>query len=221
MMKRTTMLISMIVFVLALAGCMNEANNDSNGQEMKAGTEDSSERETAKQMDSSDTSADQSSSDVEIIKDERKGIVPVTIEIPAIDVKTKVEHVGTLNDGRMDVPKDADNVGWYKPGTMPGAQGNSVIAGHVDDLTSPAVFYHLHKLKSGDEIIVEDESGQKLTFKVVQSDVYPRQDAPIENIFGFSYRSMLNLITCTGEYDPNTTEREERLVVSAELVKNQ
>lgn len=221
MMKRTTMLISMIVLVLALAGCMNEANNDSNGQQMKAGTKDSSERETAKQMDSSDTSAAQSSSDVEIIKDERKGIIPVTIEIPAIDVKTKVEHVGTLNDGRMNVPKDADNVGWYKPGTMPGAQGNSVIAGHVDDLTSPAVFYHLHKLKSGDEIIVEGESGQKLTFKVVQSDVYPRQDAPIENIFGFSYRSMLNLITCTGEYDPNTTEREERLVVSAELVKNQ
>ncbi len=221
MMKRMTLLISIVIFILALAGCMNEADSGSNGQEMKAGATESSEHQTRNQMESSDSSADQSSSDVEIIKDERKGIVPVTIEIPAINVKSKVEHVGTLDDGRMDVPKDADNVGWYKPGTMPGAQGNSVIAGHVDDLTSPAVFYHLHKLKSGDEIIVEGESGEKLTFKVVQSDVYPRQEAPIENIFGFSYRSMLNLITCTGEYDPNTTEREERLVVSAELVQDQ
>jgi sortase (surface protein transpeptidase) len=59
----------------------------------------------------------------------------------------------------LDVPKDPDNVGWYKPGTLPGAHGNAVFAGHVDDLTSPAVFYDLHKLVNGDKIIVKDQNG--------------------------------------------------------------
>lgn len=216
-MRRISVVLSFIVFALILAGCMNQADG-SNDQQMIAGTETT--KNTEDQTKTTNQTRTSSNDDTEIIKDERNGIVPVTIEIPAIDVKTEVEHVGTLKDGRMDVPKDADNVGWYKPGTLPGAQGNSVIAGHVDDLTSPAVFYDLQKLKDGDEIIITGESGERLTFKVNQSKVYPRQDAPIENIFGFSYRSMLNLITCTGDYNPDTTERAERLVVSAELVQS-
>jgi LPXTG-site transpeptidase (sortase) family protein len=156
-------------------------------------------------------------SKIEIIKDKRAGIVPTTIEIPAIKVKTAIEHVGTLKDGRMDVPKDPDNVGWYQPGTLPGAPGSAVIAGHVDDLTSPAVFYDLHKLKSGDKIIVKDQNGETLTFVVYDQKTFPRLDAPIEDIFGFSYASNLNLITCSGEFDPETTERAERTVIYSRL----
>lgn len=154
-----------------------------------------------------------------IIKDQRVGIVPASIEIPAIKVKTAIEHVGTLKDGRMDVPKNPDNVGWYQPGTLPGASGNAVIAGHVDDLTSPAVFYDLHILKNGDKIIVKDQNGETLTFEVYDQKTFPRMDAPIEDIFGFSYASTLNLITCSGEFNPETTERAERTVVYSKLVE--
>lgn len=218
-MKKSLQWLGLLLLAFALAGCMNQSA-DSKDHQMQANTSTNEESTTKEETDqTSATKNEQSTEDVDIIKDERKGIVPVSIEIPSINVKTKVEHVGTLDDGRMDVPKDADNVGWYKPGTLPGAQGNSVIAGHVDDLTSPAVFYDLHKLKDGDKIIVTGKSGEKLTFKVNQSKVYPRQDSPIENIFGFTYRSALNLITCTGDYDPETTERAERLVVTAELVQ--
>lgn len=158
---------------------------------------------------------------IEILKDERKGLIPSTIEIPAINVKTKIEQVGTLSDGRMDVPKNPDHVGWYEPGTLPGAQGNAVLAGHVDDLTSPAVFYELHKLKKGDKILLKDKNGQNLTFEVYDQRTFPRLDAPIEDIFGFSYASTLNLITCSGEYDPDTTERSERTVVYTKLAEEQ
>lgn len=158
-------------------------------------------------------------SKIEIIKDNRSGIVPATIEIPAINVKTKIEEVGTLKDGRMAVPKDPDNVGWYEPGTLPGAPGNAVLAGHVDDLTSPAVFYDLHKLKNGDKIMVTGTEGQTLTFEVYDQQKFPRLDAPIEEIFGFSFASTLNLITCSGDYDPKTTERAERTVIYSKLVE--
>ncbi|MCF6138602.1 class F sortase [Pseudalkalibacillus berkeleyi] len=218
-MKKTLQWLSLLLLAFALAGCMNPTA-DSKENQMQVNTSTQEQSTTNEEKDQSNSTASgQSTENVDIIKDERKGIVPVSIEIPSINVKTKVEHVGTLDDGRMDVPKDADNVGWYKPGTLPGAQGNSVIAGHVDDLTSPAVFYDLHKLKDGDKIIVKGKSGETLTFKVNQSKVYPRQDSPIENIFGYTYRSALNLITCTGDYDPKTTERAERLVVTAELVQ--
>ncbi len=160
-----------------------------------------------------------SESKIEIIKDNRSGIVPATIEIPAINVKTKIEEVGTLKDGRMDVPKNPDNVGWYEPGTLPGAPGNAVLAGHVDDLTSPAVFYELHKLKKGDKIMVTGTDGQTLTFEVYDQKTFPRLDAPIEEIFGFSFASTLNLITCSGDYDSDTTERAERTVIYTKLVE--
>ncbi|CAM3857575.1 class F sortase [Mesobacillus thioparans] len=160
-----------------------------------------------------------SESKIEIIKDNRSGIVPATIEIPAINVKTKIEEVGTLKDGRMDVPKNPDNVGWYEPGTLPGAPGNAVLAGHVDDLTSPAVFYELHKVKKGDKIIVTGTDGQTLTFEVYDQKTFPRLDAPIEEIFGFSFASTLNLITCSGDYDTETTERAERTVIYTKLVE--
>lgn len=154
------------------------------------------------------------------IRDERFGIQPVTLEIPSIGVKAKIENVGLLDNGQMDVPDGSENVAWYEPGTKPGEAGNAVIAGHVDDLINPAVFFNLHNLKKDDEIFVTDKDGQKITFKVIDKKVFPREDAPIDEIFGFTYRSMLNLITCVGAYDSKTTERAERLVIFTELVEN-
>jgi hypothetical protein len=58
------------------------------------------------------------------------------------------------------------NVGWYEPGTLPGAPGNPVLAGHVDDLISPAVFYDLLKLKKGNKIMVTGTEGKTLTFEI-------------------------------------------------------
>ncbi|WP_215025707.1 class F sortase [Bacillus sp. ISL-39] len=201
--------IYVMMAAMILAGCSSQP-----GAETAEGIQapDNEQQETSVAAHSSETKT-------EIIKDNRTGIIPATIEIPAINVKTQIEQVGTLKDGRMDVPKDPDNVGWYEPGTLPGAPGNAVVAGHVDDLTSPAVFYELHKLKSGDKIMVTDTDGQTLTFEVYDQKTFPRLDAPIEEIFGFTFASTLNLITCSGDYDPETTERAERTVIYTKLVE--
>jgi LPXTG-site transpeptidase (sortase) family protein len=201
--------IYVMIAAMILAGCSSQPGAET-AEETKA---PNNEQQAAS------VSSPSSESKMDIIKDNRTGIVPATIEIPAINVKTKIEQVGTLKDGRMDVPKDPDNVGWYEPGTLPGAPGNAVLAGHVDDLTSPAVFYDLHKLKNGDKIMVTDTDGQTLTFEVYDQKTFPRLDAPIEDIFGFSFASTLNLITCSGDYDPETTERAERTVIYTKLVE--
>ncbi|RLQ93110.1 class F sortase [Falsibacillus albus] len=152
-----------------------------------------------------------------IVKDERTGIVPVRIQIPAIDVDAKVEKVGRLANGKMGVPGGFESTGWYEGGYKPGEPGNAVIDGHVDSKKGPAVFYYLKDLKKGDEIIITGENNKKRVFAVTSVETYIRDDSPVKDIFNFSYGSHLNLITCAGVYDPKTTENSKRLVVYSQL----
>lgn len=148
-----------------------------------------------------------------IMSYERDGIAPHHIEIPALGVEALIEDVGLLAGGQMDEPSTMDGVAWYEGGYMPGEQGSSVLAGHVDSKTGPAIFFDLHKLEQGDEIIVTDSDGVEKVFIVQKSESYDRNDAPLQKIFGYSYRSQLNLITCTGEFNSEAGTHDERLVV--------
>jgi LPXTG-site transpeptidase (sortase) family protein len=169
---------------------------------------------------STSSSNPSSSNQGEIIKDQVTAIIPAKIEIPAIDVQAHVEQVGTIKNGQMGVPKDFHSVGWYKDGAMPGDHGNAVMAGHVDSKTGPAVFYKLESLKKGDQIIVSDKEGKRLTFEVIRTEAYPRKNAPVDQVFGFSYRKKMNLITCTGNFNRDEGTHEKRLVVYTELTKS-
>ncbi|AQQ55626.1 class F sortase [Planococcus lenghuensis] len=146
------------------------------------------------------------------------GITPVAIELPAIGEKAEVIEVGQTEEGAMEAPSNIYQIGWYAPGTKPGSSGNAVMAGHVDGLTSPGTFYNLKKLEPGDEIHITGTSGMKLTFVVTDKKSYVPEEAPLEEIFGPSSESRLNLITCTGVFNDDTGLYEERLVVYTELV---
>ena len=148
-----------------------------------------------------------------------KGITPVKVKIPSIDVEAKIERVGILENGQMGVPQEINNVGWFEPGVKPGSRGSAVLAGHVDSRTGPAIFFNVRNLKQGDEIFVTDEKGTTLTFVVKKQKSYPRGSAPINKIFQTSEGQSLNLITCSGTFNRLEGTHEERLVVFAELKK--
>src|SRR5947209_11124825 len=81
--------------------------------------------------------------------------LPVRLRIPAIEVDAEVEQVGLTPDEAMDVPRDPHHVAWYNLGPRPGEWGNAVIDGHVDyHGIGPVVFWRLHELQAGDELIV-------------------------------------------------------------------
>lgn len=145
------------------------------------------------------------------------GIVPTNVTIPSIDVNASIEQVGLLDNGEMAAPSTEDGVAWFEPGSKPGVKGNAVLAGHVDSKTGPAIFYHLKDLTKGDEITIKDKRGTKLTFVVKQIKSYPRDNAPLNEIFGYSNGRHLNLITCTGTFDRSEGTHQERLVVYTEL----
>jgi sortase A len=144
---------------------------------------------------------------------------PTSISIPKISVHAVVESVGMDAQGRMDVPKTADDTAWYKLGYKPGMNGSAVIDGHLDRVTgAPAVFWNIKKLTSGDLILVTENNGKTYTFAVNRIVRYPYNSFPIKEVFRASDVPMLNLITCNGTWDKNAKNYSDRLVVYSKLV---
>jgi sortase (surface protein transpeptidase) len=204
--------LGLILMVLALSGCSNTEPSAKEIVNKEKSTKINEEKDQ-----SLSSSTELTPPEGLKLKADNVGIVPASIEIPALDVNTEIEKVGRLENGQMGVPKGFDTVGWFGEGAKPGAPGNAVMAGHVDSKTGPAIFYKLEDLDKGDEVIVKDNDGKKLTFIVTGKEKYDRKNAPVDKIFDYSYGSKLNLITCTGNFNRDEGTHEERLVVYTEL----
>ncbi len=145
--------------------------------------------------------------------------LPVRLRIPRIAVDARVEHVGLAQDGTMGIPSGAMDIGWYKPGIVPGQNGNAVMAGHLDSAWgAPAIFWRLSELQKGDDIFVDDASGATLHFRVVRTEVYDAATAPLTDIFGTASVSNLQLVTCNGAWIQSKRTYSKRLVVFTTLV---
>ena len=144
--------------------------------------------------------------------------LPQTLIIPKLGINAFVESVGLDSEGKMDIPKNVENVAWYILGYKPGEKGAAVIAGHYDKKDgSPAVFYELSSLKPGDEIIVLGENGKRLTYTVTRKQSYLTEQFPLQEVFGTQDKPRLNLITCAGTWNKGEASYTNRLVVYSEL----
>ncbi len=140
--------------------------------------------------------------------------------IPTIGVNAPIESIGVRPDGTMETPGQNpwNDVGWYNAGPHPGERGSAVIAGHLDRPGgNPAVFWRLRDLRVGDSVLVVDARGKTLRFHVTRIMSYPPQDAPVQDIFGNTAGSFLNLTTCAGDWIPTQHQTALRLVVYTSL----
>jgi LPXTG-site transpeptidase (sortase) family protein len=149
-----------------------------------------------------------------------KGIVPAKLYIPALRIQAIVEPVYVSDKGQMGVPRSTERVGYLSSGVLPGAIGNAIMDGHVDNYKGPAVFFQLKQLKKGDAVIVKNDTGCKIQFVVDSVEIYKTSEAPLPKIFGSTKESRLNLITCTGRYSRKKKEHEARLVVYTKRLTN-
>ena len=148
--------------------------------------------------------------------------VPVGLAIPALEVDARVEAVGRTATGEMGIPSRAERTAWYQLGAVPGQEGTSVIAGHINTAKDgPGVFANLGDLRPGDQVQVTDSDGITHTFDVQRVERYPYDDAPLGEIFGFQPGAHLNLITCTGSWIKDARSYTERLVVYTTLADPQ
>jgi sortase (surface protein transpeptidase) len=145
---------------------------------------------------------------------------PAYIVIPRLGVQTKVEAVGVDNNSNMDIPADPYNAAWYKYGPLPGTVGNAVIDGHLDWYgIKEAIFYYLDRLQPGDRIYIRDDQGVDRAFAVSKNLLCPYNKCPLEEIFGATSATRLNLITCAGVFNTSQQNYNKRLVVFADAVQ--
>ncbi len=146
---------------------------------------------------------------------------PSRINIPSIGVDAVIESVGLTSGGAVDTPKGADNAAWFNLSPEPGENGSSVIDGHFGYKNNrPAVFDSLHKLQKGNKIYIEDSNGVVTTFIVRKLESYDK-DETVSSIFkSTDGGSHLNLITCTGDWNPVAHSHSERLVVFTDLMSD-
>jgi LPXTG-site transpeptidase (sortase) family protein len=131
--------------------------------------------------------------------------------IPAVRIHAIVEPVSVPDKGQMDVPRSTELVGYLSSGVLPGAIGNAIMDGHVDNYKGPAVFFQLKKLKKGNVVIVKNNKECKIQFVVESVEIFKKSEAPIQKFFGAENESRLNLITCTGKYSSKKKSMKQEL----------
>ena len=125
---------------------------------------------------------------------------PVSIDIPTINVHTTLQQLGLDSNGSLVPPTNLTQAGWYTGSPVPGQNGPSVIAGHVDSFQGPAVFFELKLLKPGDTVTIGLSSGQRVAFSVMLVQEYPKNSFPTADVYGARPDPELRLITCGGGF---------------------
>ena len=141
--------------------------------------------------------------------------LPIRLKIPKIRVNAAVEHVGMTPAGAMDVPKNPSNAGWFNLGQRPGQIGSAVIAGHYGRWRNGkrSVFDNLYKLRKGDKLYIEDDTGTVISFVVRETRKYD-PDADASDVFGSNDgKAHLNLITCEGAWNRISKSYPKRLII--------
>jgi LPXTG-site transpeptidase (sortase) family protein len=145
--------------------------------------------------------------------------MPLKLLIPSISINASIVAMGLTKDGKMDVPNNFTEIGWYKLGAKPGEKGSAVMGAHVDNGGNiSGVFKNLKNVKVGDEIKVLNSDGNYLVYKVTDRKIYDYRTTDTQEIFAKNDTSRLNLITCYGTFLPKENTYNQRLVVFAELV---
>ncbi|MER5553645.1 class F sortase [Streptomyces sp. NPDC002793] len=144
---------------------------------------------------------------------------PERIRIRSIGVDAPFAPLSIGPSGQLDAPpaNDANLAGWFKDGATPGERGTSVVAGHVDTKTGPAVFLLLSTLKAGNTVDITRRDGSVAGFKVDSVETFSKEDFPNERVYADNGRAQLRLITCGGAYDKKKKDYKDNVVVFAHL----
>jgi sortase (surface protein transpeptidase) len=139
--------------------------------------------------------------------------------VPSLHINSAWTPIGFEADGKtMDSPAGPMDLGWYNFTDEPGGDSNAVFSGHVDWYTGAAtIFQGLRSpgLKEGDEIDVSRADGKLRTYHVVSLS-NPDENADATPYISPTDVPTVTLITCVGDWNPQTHEYSNRLIVVAQ-----
>jgi hypothetical protein len=149
--------------------------------------------------------------------------LPVSVDIPAIGVHSRLLHLGANANGTIRVPSlhtQAGKAAWFKYSATPGQIGASIIEGHVDSIRGAAVFFRLGALHPGDKIDVKLADGITAVFRVTGIREYSKSKFPAKAVYHTPGYAALRLITCGGAFDYSTRSYRSSIVVFAALASS-
>jgi LPXTG-site transpeptidase (sortase) family protein len=149
-----------------------------------------------------------------------ENVYPVRIRIPAISVDAAVVDLGLDQDGTLEVPTDFDVTGWYTGRSVPGDIGPSVVVGHVDSHTGPAVFVELSRLEVGDLVQIDRSDGLVAWFQIRELTQVDKDEFPTQQVYGDTEEPSLRLITCGGDFDRSARSYRDNLIAFADHLGN-
>lgn len=148
--------------------------------------------------------------------------LPRYLRIPELGVFARIKHTGVTADGAVDAPKNINDVSWFNQGAVPGNSiGSSLLLGHVSGWSAPGVFKKIDKMRAGMRFEVEKGSGEKLTYEVTRGEKIPIDQVDMSRILGTEVAGEhdLKLMTCSGKYNKETKQYEDRYVVFAKIIR--
>ena len=147
--------------------------------------------------------------------------LPVSLHIPAIEVRSTLLHLGQAGDGSVETPRPGpsyNDAAWYRHSPTPGSRGPAILLGHVDSAAEgPSVFFRLGELTAGDRVAVRRADGTVAEFRVDRVRRYAKTEFPTNLVYGNIDHAGLRLVTCGGAFDNSTGRYLDNVVVFASL----
>jgi hypothetical protein len=143
------------------------------------------------------------------------GPAPVGLRFEGIRVRqAPILAVGVEPNGEMELP-GASEVGWYRFGPSPGAEGSAVLAAHVAYNGRDGVFRWLTDASPGDVFEVVYDDGSTRAFEVVDLRQFAKDELPVDELFGRDGEPRVVLITCGGDFNPSLRSYTDNIVAYA------
>ena len=145
---------------------------------------------------------------------------PRRVIIPSIKTDGFMQKVGLTPENAVAVPNNIHVAGWYINSVIPGAEGLSIVDGHVSGRFENGIFYDLKKLEIGDTFQIEFGDKSLKTFQVVDSKQLPESESA-EFLFqkNDDIKEQLNLITCGGNFNKDSQQFADRVVIVSKLIR--
>ena len=143
---------------------------------------------------------------------------PASLIIPSIGVSASIVHLGLTSSGALQVPPTTAVAGWYTGSPRPGSIGSAVIAGHIDSISGPGIFFRLAQLQRGARVYVRRADGTLAVFEVTEVQMFAKDAFPTTAVYGAVPDPELRLITCGGTFDYSSRSYLSNTVVFAKEV---
>lgn len=144
---------------------------------------------------------------------------PRQLIIERLGINANILPMSTTNDGAMEAPQSAWDVGWYAKSALPGSNnGSLIIDGHVNDtLGKPGIFASIGTLQNGDVITVEKGDLQRISYTVTSVSQQPVNKVDMNALAKApeGANEGVTLITCSGIYDQGKQTYTDRTIVRA------